>query len=146
MTGHIFLGLMRLESLKRTRLHDSIYSADIVLLAELVLHGEFCELPEPLFYRRVHGESGFNKHTPQGAGLYYGDPTIQRRRLVFPHWQLAFELARSLRCSQLTVYDKLRCLPQVPLWYIRFWRSLAKDLWVAFKQVINPAPQEFRKT
>ena len=142
MTGHIFLGLMRLEALKKTRLHDSIYSADIVLLAELVMLGEFHEVAEPLFYRRVHSESGWNKHTPVGV-VAFEDPT-KRGKILLPHWRLAFELARSLASARISISDKLRCFPDIVLWYWRFWKNLARDLLVAGKLAMHSAPLEYR--
>ena len=139
-TGHIFLGLMRLETLKRTRQHDSIFSADIVLLAELALLGEFHEITEPLFFRRVHPGSSMTKYTPQGV-VVWADPTY-RGQIRLPHWRLAFELARSLQSSHLSVYDKVRCSPQIALWYKRFRAALARELWLAVKQIMRLAPVE----
>ena len=139
-TGHIFLGLMRLEALKKTRQHGSIYSADIVLLAELALLGEFYEVPEPLFLRRVHPDSSMAKYTPQGVAVFE-DPT-NRGRILLPRWRLAFELARSLQSSHLSIYDKLRCSPQIALWYMKFREGLALDLWLAARQIMHFAPVE----
>lgn len=143
-TGHIVLGVMRLETLKKTRMLQSIFSNDVVLLSELALLGEFCEVAEPLFFRRVHSESMFNKHTPQGVAIV--EDASKRGRLLLPHWRLAFELARSLASSHLNKYDKLRCIPQIALWYKHSRRSLAHDLWLAAKHVMQVGPEEFRRT
>jgi len=141
-SGHVFLGLMRMDALKQTRQHDSIYSADIVLLAELALLGEFYEIPEPLFHRRVHSESSCIKFTPQAVAVFE-DPT-NSGRILLPRWRLAFELARSLQSSHLNFYEKLRCSPQIGLWYVRFSKGLVLELLLAVKQIMHLTPVQSR--
>ena len=48
------LGVIRAEVLASTRLNQCIPAYDNLLLAELALRGEFWEIPERLFFRRVH--------------------------------------------------------------------------------------------
>jgi glycosyltransferase involved in cell wall biosynthesis len=52
--GNLIFALMRSEALRRTRLHGNYPSADHVLIAELALAGDFVEISEPLFLRRLH--------------------------------------------------------------------------------------------
>lgn len=47
-------GLMRAEAMRRTRLVGNFLGSDTVFLAELVLYGAFHEIPEVLFFRRLH--------------------------------------------------------------------------------------------
>jgi glycosyltransferase involved in cell wall biosynthesis len=49
-------GLTRTEVMRRTRLMGDgrTAAADTVLMGELLLHGKFVEIPEDLFYRRMH--------------------------------------------------------------------------------------------
>src|SRR5262249_54018611 len=56
--AHQHLGLIRMADLKRTHLLRLHVSSDINLLAELSLYGKFSELPQRLFFRRFHKESG----------------------------------------------------------------------------------------
>ena len=141
-TGHIFLGLMRIEALKKTRQHDNFYSADIVLLSELVLLGEFYVIPEPLFYRRVHLESSCTKYAPQDVAVFL-DPA-NSGLILLPRWRLAFELGRSLQSSRLNLFDKVRCFPQIGFWYVRFSKGLVLDLLLAVKQAMHLAPAQSR--
>ena len=48
------LGVIRADVLAATRLNQGVTGYDNLLLAELALRGEFRELPERLFFRRVH--------------------------------------------------------------------------------------------
>lgn len=53
--GNPAFGIIRSDVLRRSRGHGNYPSADWVLLAELALHGQFWQVPEPLFLRRFHG-------------------------------------------------------------------------------------------
>lgn len=56
--AHQHTGLIRAESLSRTHLLGDYLGSDVVLLAELTLYGKFFEIPERLYFRRFHEESG----------------------------------------------------------------------------------------
>jgi glycosyltransferase involved in cell wall biosynthesis len=58
MRAHQHLGVIRTSALRRTHLLGTHVSSDINLLAELTLYGKFYELPERLFFRRFHENSG----------------------------------------------------------------------------------------
>lgn len=49
-------GLIRSDALARTGLHANHRMGDHILLAELVLHGRFRDVDEPLFLRRLHDQ------------------------------------------------------------------------------------------
>jgi glycosyltransferase involved in cell wall biosynthesis len=54
-------GLMRTEVVKRIAPLGSYISSDICFLGELSLHGKFWEIPEFLFYRRIHPDAYSNQ-------------------------------------------------------------------------------------
>jgi len=56
--AHQHTGLIRAESLSRTHMLGDYPGSDVVLLAELTLYGKFFEIPERLYFRRFHEESG----------------------------------------------------------------------------------------
>lgn len=127
------LGVMRTEALRKTRLHGSYYSADIVLLAELALLGEFYELPQRLMYRRRH--PGVSNVLSPYAMAVFEDP-VNQGRVIFPRWKLLFELARAIRVSPLALAEKLRCFPQCGLWLLQYRKDLVADLQLASKQIL----------
>jgi glycosyltransferase involved in cell wall biosynthesis len=51
---NVLQGVIRTDVLRKTSLISSYPGADIVLVAELALYGKFCEVPERLFFRRMH--------------------------------------------------------------------------------------------
>ena len=67
------LGLIRSEVLKLTPLQANYVGSDRTLLAELGLRGRFHILPEYLFFRRDHPETGSNIPLDQRASWF--DPT-----------------------------------------------------------------------
>lgn len=127
-------GVMRTEAIRQTRLEDSYCASDVVLLSELALIGHFYELPERLLYRRRHLE-GSGCLDPWEIAAFV-DP-INKGRILLPRWKLLFELAKALQISDLSFYDKLRCYPQIGLWFLRFFKSFVKDLLVAGKQIVR---------
>jgi len=50
-------GLHRLAALRKTRLQGTYRASDIVLMCELSLLGELWEIPETLFFQRLHDDS-----------------------------------------------------------------------------------------
>lgn len=56
---NVIYGLMRTAALEKTDLmgNGTIPAADTILMGQLVMHGQFLKIPEPLFYRRMHEQS-----------------------------------------------------------------------------------------
>ena len=83
--AHQHLGVIRMSHLRQTRLLGAHVASDVNLLAEISLYGKFVELPERLFFRRFHEDSGSWKRgdVPHEAKLYYaaGAPLYKRARL-----------------------------------------------------------------
>lgn len=70
---NILYGLLRVDSLKRTALLGSYPGADIVLVLELSLYGQFYEIPMPLFFRRMHEHASSSIKTVAGVQEFF-DP------------------------------------------------------------------------
>ena len=136
---YALFGLIRTETLRQTRLIQSFHSADRVLLLELALRGDFLELPEYLFYRRMHeGNSvlGRNKSAKDVARWY--DP---RRRpvLVAPRTNLFFEYGKSLLRAPIPLADKLTCARTLSGAVKRDWRILGRELETGVRQMLSPS-------
>lgn len=123
-------GVIRVEALRRTGMIRPYPSSDVTLLAELAALGHFHEVPERLFYRRIHQQSsrqgrGGNRHALPGVARWFdpqstGSSTFPRLRLTARTaralWQLeggpsrrgrlacaaAFALAYGLRRARIT--------------------------------------------
>lgn len=84
MTNAIY-GLMRTEALRSTRLMGDgrLAAADIVLMGSLCLRGKFIEIPERLFYRRMHQQaSSWDRKDEKRQAAFWGG--AQASRLSIP--------------------------------------------------------------
>ena len=61
------LGLIRIDYLRRTVLIGNYPSSDKVLLAELALLGQYYEIPEHLFFRRLHSQNSVKINTTDNS-------------------------------------------------------------------------------
>jgi glycosyltransferase involved in cell wall biosynthesis len=101
-------GVIRTNVLQRTALEGPYPGGDKVLLAELALHGRFCELPEVLWSCRIH---------PAHLGAL--PPSELERRLRRPGPRppvstMRFDQLRgyvsAIRRAPIGAHDRLRCL------------------------------------
>lgn len=117
-------GLHRRAVLGTTRLIEPYISSDVTLLAELALRGEFWELPERLFLRRVHATSSRQGNVTLDDVAHWFDPERSRGRLA-PHHRVFLEILRSIEQAQLTPSERLRCHTAfVAAWSVRRGRML----------------------
>jgi glycosyltransferase involved in cell wall biosynthesis len=67
-------GVMRKAVLLRTAMKDSYHHADRTIIAELVLHGRFYQVPDWLYFRRDHPERAERAHPSVRARCANMDP------------------------------------------------------------------------
>jgi glycosyltransferase involved in cell wall biosynthesis len=76
-------GVIRSEMLARTRLVEPYVSSDVPLLADLALQGQFWELPDRLFARRIHDRSSRQGKLTLAQTAQWFD-TRRRRAPIIP--------------------------------------------------------------
>ena len=92
-------GLIRSDTLRKTRLIGNYIGSDTCLLAELSLLGRFYEIPDYLFYRRFHaGSSSYRKDVE--SQLEFFDPSL-RGQIVLRNWRHLFEHFKSLKRADI---------------------------------------------
>jgi len=101
-------GVIRASALRQTRLLGSYASSDYVLLAELALQGDFLELPERLFLRRIHTAMSRQANPTAAEAAVWFQPKRARRPSA-EAWRLCFEHVVSIVRAPLSLRDKLRC-------------------------------------
>ena len=102
--GNTAFSLLRSDALRHTRLLGSFPSADHVLLGELALTGEFREMPEPLFLRRIHEGISVRANANAESITHWFDPQrapVRRRRLTIFREQL-----RGIHSAQLSAWER----------------------------------------
>ena len=101
------LGVIRRETLARTRLLPRYPGGDYVLLGQLCLLGRFVEVPEALLLRRIHPDSSSQLAAdPQRVFQY----VTARGGIALPAWLRLRDHARSILASELGWRDKLSLL------------------------------------
>jgi glycosyltransferase involved in cell wall biosynthesis len=118
-------GLIRPEALRKTRLFDRMIAADWVLMAELAMLGEFWEVPETLFHRRVHPGISTKANRDAKTLLQWWDPSRKNYgSFVSPMMRLGWEYLRSVRQMPLEQPEKLFCYATaLSVWYVRQFRD-----------------------
>ena len=108
-------GLIRSEKLRKTRLHDSFIGSDHVLLAELLMLGEFREVPEVLFRRRLHPGRSLEANPSPDALRRFFNPSKRTSTLdLLPKGlRLQLEYVRSVYRIPIRYSDKFKCLAAI---------------------------------
>ena len=116
-------GVIRSETLRKTRLHGSYPMTDRVLFAELAMLGELWEIPEPLLRLRFHAGRTFQANTTMKALRTLFDPAKgSALSLLGLESRVQLELVRSSYRTPPRFRDKLLCVSTalvVPCW-VRF--------------------------
>ncbi len=100
------LGVIRARVLASTKLHQCITGHDNLLLAELALRGQFWEIPERLFYRRIHPAAASQEKSMRGkiarlSAGHSGGARFALTRRVLAHLE-------AIRCAPLSTGEKIR--------------------------------------
>ncbi len=98
-------GLSRRDKLARTGLLRSYAGGDIPLIAEMSLYGKFFEVPEHLFYRRMHEEASSAMKDNKDVMAFF-DPK-KREKIFLRHWVHLGAHYRSVWRAPLNLSEKL---------------------------------------
>lgn len=105
---NVLQGVLRTQALRRTGLLGSYVGSDVVLVAELALHGQFYELRERLFYRRLHGRAFSSLRSTESQQAYV-DPGVKHAKGLH-FWKLYREYVRAIGRAPLRAGEKARLL------------------------------------
>ncbi len=121
-------GLMRTETLRRTKMYRPFSATDVKLLCELAVRGEFHVVPEPLFLRRIHNESSFiGDHAP-GELYRWLEPELAKEGQIPSSYdkpggddnRLTIETIKALMGSEFSLPMRLRLTATfATVWHIR---------------------------
>jgi glycosyltransferase involved in cell wall biosynthesis len=115
-------GVIRCDVLRKTSMIQDYHSADRVLLAELTLHGQFYEVPERLFFHRIHKNISTRPGmTARGLAVWF-NPSNRAKR-TFPVFRRFIEFFKAVNRAPLSLYQRVYCYLQI----LRFYGS--RDKW-----------------
>jgi glycosyltransferase involved in cell wall biosynthesis len=128
---HPVLSLMRLDYLRRTRDMQAFAGADLVLLSEMVLQGDFVRVPDAWWHRRdVRTTETHRERMRRYMSAEFGqsNSALDRR---FPLLRLPIALAAAVWRSQNSLPQRiillLSLLPLMPIRYIVGVRKANKN-------------------
>jgi glycosyltransferase involved in cell wall biosynthesis len=101
-------GLMRSSVARQTRLIGNYTQSDDNFLAELVLRGEFREVPEALFYYRLHPQQSTKAYLNRVERMVWFDTAAAGRRSV-PLWRKFRECLSLIHRVPVGWQERLRC-------------------------------------
>lgn len=134
--NHCF-GLIRSSQLKLTSLIGGYPWAELVLGMELLLLGEFVELPEYLFFFRCHSNSSRairRKDGFEGLALWF-DPSNRDRKILMPNFNLFLEYFKRIKCSSMRSDQKIYCYFQMLKWFSWKWKMIAREFIVVLLSI-----------
>jgi glycosyltransferase involved in cell wall biosynthesis len=129
-------GLMRRSTLLSTSCRWNYFGWDFILLHELALRGQFCNVEGPLLYRRLHAGSAARATRKIAEVRRWVDPTV-RSRILLPHWKWTWERVRAVLSCTLPIRDRLKLLSLVGR-HARWDRAaLKRDVVMAVKSLLR---------
>jgi glycosyltransferase involved in cell wall biosynthesis len=117
--GDDLYGVMRVEVLRRTSLHDSYHHADRTITAEIALQGPFYQVPDWLYFRRDHPDRAERARPTVRARCTNMDPR-RADRLRHPTIRLYAEYVwgyvAAIRRAPLSPADRQECYHYLARW------------------------------
>lgn len=104
--SNVLQGVMRTAAIRRAGGLGPFVSSDMVLIPLLTLYGQFHELPDRLFYRRLHA-GAFSSLKSTESRHKFVDPA-SKRKLSFEVWRHALECERGILRAPLSPTEKIR--------------------------------------
>lgn len=128
-------GLMRREVLRRTRLLGAFSGSDCTLLAELSLYGRFVEIPQVLFFRRIHPGAYSWVTSDEQVRAFYAPNAQRKTGLLLRAWRHRFENVRAVLRAPLRLSDRARLLARIAriAWWER--RELGRELFLGLRSL-----------
>lgn len=99
-------GLIRADALRQTSLMGNYPGGDIPLVLELTLHGQFMEISDTCFYRRMHSQALSSVSTMEGDQEFWDPKT--KGRVFLRTWRHYGQYLRSTYRAPLTVIERMR--------------------------------------
>lgn len=131
-------GLIRAEALRKTNLIGNYISSDTILLEELALLGNFCLVPEYLFFKREHPQRSVRENLSFKERMLWFD-TSKKSELVFPNWRILCEQFNVINSNsiRINIYDKLLCHVEIAKYLRLKWRVLCLELFFNIVVIVS---------
>ena len=133
---NVIYGLMRTESLRRTRLMGTFVGADEVLVFELALQGKFVELPTSRFYRRIHPQAFSQMKSTEEKQAFF-DPRSSGRFYLYL-WQHYVQCFRGIAHAPVSARVKARAARRLLRSAVTARRELWREVVRGTRRLVQP--------
>jgi len=134
-------GITRTAVIKKTALIGSYSNSDDTFLAELILQGRFREVPEPLFYYRIHPDQSTAAYPSRADRMAWFKPSAESR-FSLPFLRLFAGHISVVWHSSLALRNKVRCYRSLAgwFWYFRHWlrEDIRRAKWLLLHGCVEP--------
>jgi hypothetical protein len=123
---NVLQGVIRADALRCTPLLQQYSGSDGALVAELALHGQFYEIPERLFYRRMHPQA-FSSMTSFEAQRDHISPHAKASPSLIL-WRRHLQYLAAITRTPLSPAEKLALVYTVLRLVLAIRGNLAREL------------------
>lgn len=109
---HAVFGLIKSGVLRRSGQIGNYPRSDRNLLGELCLAGQIAEIPEHLFYRRVHPHTSTKENVTEYELAVWFDPD-KKGKIVFPRWRRLSEYINAIFRVEVGWLERIRCVMEL---------------------------------
>jgi glycosyltransferase involved in cell wall biosynthesis len=128
-------GLMRSHMLRRTSLIGDYIGSDVFLLAELSLRGQLVELPDFLFYRRVHVAASSHDKSRRKQLQFFNPARVTH--VVLPDCRRHYQNIRAVMRAPVAIADKSFLLAQLLKLSFHCRLGYLRELWQAARMTLG---------
>lgn len=131
-------GLIRSDVLRQTHLNVNYTDSDRTLLVEIGLRGRFYQVPEPLFFKRMHSNMSTKAFSDWNERMAWFAPDLNGK-IVFPNWMQFFHYMWLILEAPISVSEKIKCYQYMPHWLIREWHGgmMLRDIKIALQKIFR---------
>lgn len=139
-------GLFRLRTLRTTRLLGAYIAADMILLAEMALRGQIVEVPEYLFFERLHAGGSVQANPTLDDRAAWFDPN-SRGRLInqAPYYRWLAALSLAIAEAPLSSRERIACWAAIRHWLWHNKRGLVNDALHVVRHLTRPAMRSWKQ-
>lgn len=135
---HPIFGVMRVAPVRERDILPRYIASDMILLAELSLHGKIVEIPDELFRLRWHaGASTVAQKDFTQRALWFDPSAKGALGVVLTRFRWLKEYLAMIGRVPMSPYQRVRCVQQMPRWIYRNRALLFNDLKLAASVVLG---------
>ncbi len=125
---NVIYGLMRTSAVAKTLLmgDNSYPTADVNFMAELTLYGKFIEIPEPLFFRRMHAQAySWDRENDVVQQEFW---KASHEAFTLPNWKKYFAYLKAIRAAPIVSLEKFKLQTYILRRMLWIRRDLLKEV------------------